>query len=114
LTYRAINRPEPPSVSALLMIWPELVLVSALLIDLTMQIARKKNLSSRPLTLMLGGALLIGCFPFKLESPTAILDTIANLNPLGMALTIALACLGISVGMKLGQHIGKTMNVSER
>jgi hypothetical protein len=114
LTYRAINRPEPPSVSALLMIWPELVLISALLIDLTMQIARKKNLSSRPLALLIGGALLIGCFPFKLEAPTAILDTIANLNPLGMVLTIALACPGISVGMKLGQHIGKTMNVSER
>ncbi len=114
LSYRTLNRPQPPSVSALAMIWPELILISAILIDLTIQIARRKNISGRHITLMLAGAILIGCFPFKLESPTAIVDTITNLNPPGMMLTIALAALGIYGGIKLGQNIGKTMSVSER
>jgi hypothetical protein len=63
---------------------------------------------------MLGGAVLIGCLPFKLENPTAIVDTIANLNPLGIVLTVALALSGTYIGIQLGQNIGKTMSVSER
>jgi hypothetical protein len=38
----------------------------------------------------------------------------ANLNILGIVLTIALAFPAISVGMTLGQNIGQTMSVSER
>jgi len=114
LTFRVIHRSAPPSIAALVFIWPVLTLVSAILVDMAIQRARKQNISRRQLGLMLGGAVLIGCFPFKLESPTAILDTIANLNTLGIVLTIALAFPGIYVGIKLGQNIGKTMSVSER
>jgi hypothetical protein len=78
------------------------------------QRARKHNISRRQLGLMLGGAVLIGCLPFKLENPTAILDTIASLNAPGMVLTVALAFSGIYVGIQLGQRIGKALSVSER
>jgi hypothetical protein len=114
LSYRALNRAQPPSVSVLAMVWPELVLISAVLIDLTIHSARRKNISARQITLLLAGAILIGCFPFKLENPTAIVDTIANLNPPGMVLTVALAFPGLYLGIKLGQNIGRTMSVSER
>jgi hypothetical protein len=114
LTFLAIHKSTPPLVSVLALTWPMLSLVSAILIDISMQIARKQNISKRQLSLMLGGAVLIGCIPFTLDQPTAILDTIANLNMLGMVLTIALAFPAIYVGMKLGQNIGKTMSVSER
>jgi hypothetical protein len=114
LTFRAIQRSTPPSISALVFIWPVLTLVSAILIDMVIQRARKQHISRRQLGLMLGGAVLIGCFPFKLENPTAIMDTIANLNTLGIVLTLALAFPGIYVGLQLGQNIGKTISVSER
>jgi hypothetical protein len=114
LTFRAIQRSAPPSISALAFIWPVLTLVSAILIDMAIQRARTHTISRRQLGLMFGGAVLIGCFPFKLENPTAILDTIANLNILGMVLTMALALAGTSVGIQLGQEMGKAMSVSER
>jgi uncharacterized membrane protein len=114
LTFRTIHKSAPPQISALVFVWPLLSVVSAVLIDLSMHMARKQNISRRRLSLMLGGAVLVGCFPLTLEKPTAILDTIANLNILGMVLTLALAFSAIYVGMKLGQNIGKTMSVSER
>jgi len=114
LTFKALHRSTPPQLSVLALSWPMLSLVSAILIDISMQMARKQNISRRQLSLMLGGAVLIGCIPFTLVSPTAILETIANLNILGIVLTIALAFPAIYVGMKLGQNIGKTMSVSER
>jgi hypothetical protein len=114
LTFRAIQRSAPPSISALVFIWPVLTLVSAILIDMVIQRVRKHPISGWQLGLMLAGAVLIGCFPFTLEKPLAIMDTLANLNPLGMVLTIALVFLGISVGIQLGQNIGKAMSVSER
>jgi hypothetical protein len=79
-----------------------------------MQLARRQNLSRRQLSLMLGGVVLIGCIPFTLVNPTAVLKTVASLNILGIVLTFALAFPAIYVGMKLGQDIGKTMSVSER
>jgi hypothetical protein len=114
LTFLALHRSTPPQVSVLALTWPMLSLVSAILIDISMQMARKQKISSRRLSLMLGGSVLIGCIPFTLVSPTAVLETIANLNILGIVLTIALAFPAIYVGMKLGQNIGKTMSVSER
>jgi hypothetical protein len=114
LTFRAIHRSAPPSLSALVFVFPALALVSAILVDMARQRARKPNISRRQLGLMLGGAVLIGCLPFKLENPTAILDTIASLNALGMVLTIALAFSGIYGGIQLGQRIGKALSVSER
>jgi hypothetical protein len=114
LTFLALHRSTPPQVSVLALTWPMLSLVSAILIDISMQMARKQKISRRQLSLMLGGAVLIGCIPFTLVSPTAVLETIANLNILGIVLTIALAFPAIYVGMKLGQNIGKTMSVSER
>lgn len=114
LTFRALQRSTPPSLSVLVFVWPALMLISAILIDIVMQRARKHNISKRQLGLMLGGAVLIGCLPFKLENPTAILDTIASLDALGMVLTVALALSGIYIGIQLGQNIGKTMSVSER
>src|SRR5260221_11454150 len=114
LTFLALHRSTPPQVSVLALTWPMLSLVSAILIDIAMQRARKHNISSRRLSLMLGGAVLIGCIPFTLVNPTAVLDTMASLNFLGIVLTIALAFPAISVGMTLGQKIGKTMSVSER
>jgi hypothetical protein len=114
LTFLALHRSTPPQVSVLALTWPMLSLVSAILVDIAMQMARKQKISRRQLSLMLGGAVLIGCIPFTLVSPTAVLETIANLNILGIVLTIALAFPAIYVGMKLGQNIGKTMSVSER
>jgi len=114
LTFRAIHRSAPPSISALAFIFPVLTLVSAILVDLALQRARKHNISGRQLGLMLGGAVLVGCIPFSLANPVAIVDTIANLNPLGLVLTVALAIPGTYVGIQLGQNIGKMMSVSER
>jgi hypothetical protein len=114
LTFKALHRSTPPQLSVLALSWPMLSLVSAILIDISMQMARKQNISRRQLSLMLGGAVLIGCIPFTLVNPIAILETMANLNILGIVLTIALAFPAIYVGMKLGQNIGKTMSVSER
>jgi hypothetical protein len=114
LTFLALHKSAPPLVSVLALTWPMLSLVSAILVDISMQMARKQNISRRQLSLMLGGAVLIGCIPFTLLKPTAILETLANLNILGIVLTIALAFPAIYVGMKLGQNIGKTMSVSER
>lgn len=106
--------PEAPLFSALALTWPMLSLVSAILIDIFMQMARKQHISEPQLSLMLGGAILIGCLPLTLENPTAILDTIASLNTLGIVLTIALAISGTYIGIQLGQNIGKAISVSER
>jgi uncharacterized membrane protein len=114
LTFKALHRSTPPQVSVLALSWPMLSLVSAILVDVSMQMARKQNISRRQLSLMLGGAVLIGCIPFTLVNPTAILQTMASVNILGIVLTIALAFPAIYVGMKLGQNIGQTMSVSER
>jgi hypothetical protein len=114
LTFRAIHRSTPPSLSALAFIWPVLTLISAILIDMAIQRTRKHHISRRQLGLMLGGAVLIGCIPFKLENPTAILDTVANLNTLGIVLTMVLAFAGTYVGIQLGQKMGQAMSVSER
>lgn len=114
LTFRAVHKAAPPQISVLVFIWPMLSLITAILVDLLIQRARKQNISKRQLSLALAGAVLIGCIPFDLEKPTVILDTIANLNILGMALTLAFTFLAISVGMELGQNIGKMMSVSER
>ncbi len=114
LTFRAVHKSAPPQISVLLFIWPVLSIISAILIDLFMQRARKRGMSSRNLRLALGGAILIGCFPFVLENPTVILDTIANLNPLGMVLTLVLTFPAIYLGMRLGQNIGEMMSTSER
>lgn len=114
LTFRAIHRSTPPSLAALTFIWPVLMLISAILIDMLIQLARKQPISRWQPGLMLGGAVLIGCFPLTLENPLAIVDTLANLNMLGIVLTLALTFLAIYVGIQLGQNIGKTMSVSER
>ena len=114
LTFKSLHRSTPPQVSVLALGWPLLMLVSAILVDIAMQMARKQKISRRRLSLMLGGAVLIGCIPLTLASPTAVLETVANLNSLGIVLTIALAFPAIYVGMKLGQNIGQTMSVSER
>ena len=114
LTFRAIQRATPPSIAALTFVWPVLTLFSATLVDMAIQRTRKHNTSGWLLGLILGGAVLVGCFPFTLEKPLAIVDTITNLNALGMVLTVVLAFCGIYVGIQLGQKIGKTMSVSER
>lgn len=114
LTFRTIQRSTPPSIAALVFIWPVLTLISAILVDIALQHAHKHNVSSRRLGLMLAGAILVGCFPFVLENPTAIVDTLAHLNIIGIVLSLALACFGIYVGIQLGQKIGETMSVSER
>ncbi|EFH88718.1 hypothetical protein [Ktedonobacter racemifer] len=114
LTFKSLHRSTPPQVSVLALGWPMLSIVSAILIDIAMHMARKQNLSRRWLSLMLGGAVLIGCIPFTLVNPTAILKTVANLNILGIVLTVALAFPAIYGGMKLGRNIGQTMSVSER
>ena len=113
LTFRAIHRSTPPSLSVLALIWPVLTLVSAVLVDLLIQRARKQPFSRWQLGFLLGGAVLIGCFPLTLENPFAIVDTLANLNILGIMLTLALTCSAIYVGIQLGQNIGQTMSVSE-
>jgi SNF family Na+-dependent transporter len=109
-----IHNPATALLSVLALTWPPLSLVTAILIDICMQVARKRNLSRRTLSLLLGGAVLIGCFPFVVENPTAIVDTLANLSPLGIVLSIALIFPAIYGGMRLGQNIGETMSVSER
>jgi hypothetical protein len=44
----------------------------------------------------------------------AVLDTITSLNILGLLLTLAAGCLGVFVGMKLGQKVGESMATLER
>lgn len=104
----------PPSISVMTFSWPAITLVSAILVDMVIRRARKQTISQLQSGLILGGAVLIGCFPFTLEKPLASVHTLTNLNMLGIVLTLALTFPAIHVGIQLGQKIGKAMSVSER
>ena len=101
-------------ISALAVTWPELTIISAVLIDFFIQRAQKGAMSGRQLTIALIIAILIGCIPFDIASPTAVPDTLAALSILGLVLTIVLTPITSYLGIELGRRIGLMMHASER
>ena len=114
LTFLAVHRSTPPQISVIAITWPLLTLVTAIVIDFCLQRARMRGWSKRQVGIALAIAIAIGCIPFSLANPMAVLNTITSLNILGLLLTLAAGCLGVFVGMKLGQKIGESMATSER
>ncbi len=113
LTFLAVHRSTPPQISVIAVTWPLLTLVTAIVIDVSVQRARTRGWSQRQVGIALAIAIAIGCIPFSLVKPMAALNTISSLNALGLLLTVAAGCLGIFVGIKLGQKVGASMATLE-
>jgi hypothetical protein len=114
LTFRAVHHSAPPQVSIVAFLWPQLSLLSAILIDLFVQRARKRGWSPQQLSIAIGLAVFIGCIPLTIENPVLSLDLIPMLGVLGTLLSLIVGCLGVFIGTKLGQSVGKTMSALER
>ncbi len=114
LTYLAIHKDSPPQVSVMTLKWPLLSIVTGILIDVVFQLAHKYGWSKWQLSLAIVGALCVGCFPATIIDPTATFELIAALGVVGVLLSVVTGGLGIFVGTKLGELIGKTMKTSER
>ncbi len=114
LSFRAVHHANPPQLSAVAISWPLLSLLSAILLDLFVQQAQKRGWSRRQLSIAFGIAVLVGCIPLAIENPVISLDLAATLGVVGTLLSLIVGCLGIFVGMKLGQNVGETMSTLER
>jgi hypothetical protein len=112
LTYRA-GRSHPPQISVVAVAWPLLPLVSAVLIDVCVQRARRKGWSQRHLFIGLALAALVGGIPLTVEDPVAALSLVSSLGVLGTLLSLALGGLGGVIGVRLGQSVGNTTRTSE-
>ena len=113
LSYRS-GHANPPPVSLVAVSWPLVFIVSAFLIDLCVQRARRKGWSERQLFIGLVLATLIGGIPFNLVKPLAALTLAEHLGVVGILLSLIIGCLGSVVGTKLGQSIGETTHTIER
>ena len=114
LTFRAVHHTNPPQLSVVAISWPLLALLSAVLIDIFVQQARKRGWSQQRLSIAISVAVFIGCLPLSIRNPVLSLDIATALGVLGTLLSLIVGCLGIFIGTKLGQSIGETMSSLER
>ncbi len=113
LTYRA-GHSNPPPVSLVAVAWPLLSLVSAVVIDLCVQRARKQGWSKRRLFMSIALAALVGGIPLSLVHPLNALSLASGLGVLGTLLSLVIGSLGGIVGTTLGRSIGVTTRTLER
>lgn len=113
LTYRA-GHANPPPVSLVAAALPLLPIVSAFVIDLCVQRARKQDWSARRLSMSIALATLIGGIPLMLEAPIAALQMLKLFGVVGTLLALVVGLLGGVIGTTLGRSVGKTIHTLER
>ena len=105
----------PPSTSSVALEWFWTPLLVALLIDVIMHQARRKQwLRSRLIPVLALVALLSGALPVALTSPFFSVTLITQLGMVGYLSWLLLGLVGAYVGALYGQRAGESVNSLER
>ncbi|MBV8694328.1 MAG: hypothetical protein JO125_12185 [Chloroflexi bacterium] len=108
LTFRQSH--QSPHIAIVTFEDPLLPILGAILIDLCVMLALRRQWSNRRLMITLACAALLGTIPVVLVDPTYMVNTLApQLGVIGMILTFLVGLLGTTVGTWFGASIGETM-----
>lgn len=110
LTYR---REQPPT-SVVAMEWFIAPLLAAILIDLVMRRARRKQWSSGKQTLFLTLASMISMLPIMALQPAFFVIVLIALGVVGTTISFVPGALATYAGMRLGRNIGESISNLER
>jgi hypothetical protein len=108
LTFRQSH--QSPHIAIVTFEDPLLPILGAILIDLCVMFALRRQWPNRTLMVTLACAVLLGTIPVVLVEPTYIVNILApQLSVIGMILTFLVGLLGTTVGTWFGASIGETM-----
>ncbi len=112
---RLVYRENPPSTSIVALEWFLMPVVVAVLIDVIIHRARRKQWSQRKLTLFLAfTALLSGVLPVVFVVPLLPIGLVLEVGIAGYLASVLLGLVGTYMGTLFGRNVGESINALER